>query len=416
MTASGTPKAKTRIPLTALSKVELIERLAKLPCAPTLREENCTAERLRLDLMTHQVELEAQNQELRESQERIEEARDRYHDLYNFAPVGYATLDKKSRVLEINMTGAILLGETRKATIGNTLVRWLSVDCRETLSRHLKRVFTQGTRVVDEILLCGSDGAERHISLTSIVIDQGEEAGLACRTILVDITPLKENEAELTRSRQQLRALSAHLEQVREDERRHLAREIHDELGQQLTALRFEVAMRGVENESRRACPDTAALLKQVDQTIESVRAIATNLRPAVLDLGLVAAIDWQVRQFGARTGIAAVLKVSDEEINLDNTRATALFRIVQESLTNIVRHAGASQVVVTLRKRGDNLDLIVEDNGVGLPIDALGKARSFGLVGMRERALLLNGTLNVTGIPGLGTKLEVSIPLQGES
>jgi signal transduction histidine kinase len=135
-----------------------------------------------------------------------------------------------------------------------------------------------------------------------------------------------------------------------------------------------------------------------------------------VLDLGLVAAIDWQVRQFGARTGIAAVLKVSDEEINLDNTRATALFRIVQESLTNIVRHAGASQVVVTLRKRGDNLDLIVEDNGVGLPIDALGKARSFGLVGMRERALLLNGTLNVTGIPGLGTKLEVSIPLQGES
>lgn len=164
------------------------------------------------------------------------------------------------------------------------------------------------------------------------------------------------------------------------------------------------------------ACVDTTALLKQVDETIESVRAIASNLRPAVLDLGLVAAIDWQVQQFRARTGIASVLNVSNEEINLDDTRATAIFRIVQESLTNIVRHADASQVVVTLRKRGEQLDLLVEDNGVGLSVDALEKTRSFGLVGMRERALLLNGTLTISGLPGQGTKLEVSIPLKGES
>lgn len=416
MTASGTPKTKAQTQLAALSKAELVERLARLPCAPTLRDEYCIAERLRLELTTHQVALETLNQELRESHERIEEARDRYHDLYTFAPVGYATLDNKSRVLEINLTGANLLGETRKALIGSLLVRWLSVDCRDTLHRHLKQVFAGRTRVEDEILLRGSDGGERHIRLTSIAIDQGAEAGLACGTILADITPLKEKEAELTRSRQELRALAAHLEQVREDERGHLAREMHDELGQQLTALRFAVAVRGLERDPMPACRDTTALLKQVDETIESVRAIASNLRPAVLDLGLVAAIGWQVQQFRARTGIASVLNVSNEEINLDDTRSTAIFRIVQESLTNIVRHADASQVVVTLRKRGEQLDLLVEDNGAGLSVDALEKTRSFGLVGMRERALLLNGTLNISGLPGRGTKLEVSIPLQGES
>lgn len=416
MTASGSPQAKTRTPLAALSKAELLDRIALLPCAPTLREEHCMAERLRLELTTHQVELEAQNQEVRESHQRIEEARDRYHDLYNFAPVGYATLDQKGRVLEINLTGANLLGETRKALIGKPLFRWLRMDCRDTLHRHLKQVFALRARVVDEILLPDSDGGERHISLASNAVDQGAEAGLACRTILADITPLKDKEAELTRSRQLLRALAAHLEQVREDERQHLAREIHDELGQQLTALRFAVAMRGMENDPKRACSDTASLLKQVDDTIESVRAIASNLRPAVLDLGLVAAIEWQLQQFRKRTGIDSVLKVSDEEITLDNTRATAIFRIVQESLTNIIRHAGASRVVVTLCQRGNDLDLQVEDNGAGMSAEALEKTRSFGLVGMRERALLLNGTLKIRGIPGLGTKLKVSIPMQGES
>ncbi|MDO9226373.1 MAG: histidine kinase [Pseudomonadota bacterium] len=407
----ASPSSKSKKALASLSKSELLDRVAALPCAPNLTAEDCPAERLRIALSTHQVELEAQNQELRESQLRTEEARDRYSDLYDFAPVGYVTLDPRGCVREINLTGAAMLGEARKQLIGMTLLPWLNPECRGIFQRHLKQVFAGGARVVDELLLRGDENAPRHINLASIVVDQGTEAGRECRTIMADITLLKEKESKLTHSRQQLRGLSAHLDQVREDERLHLAREIHDELGQKLTALRFEVAMLGMKTHPAHIALVATSLLRQVDETIESVRAIASDLRPAVLDLGLVAVIEWQLRQFGKRTGIKYVLNVSDEEITLDNARATAIFRIVQESLTNIVRHAAASKVVVTLSKLGSNLRLQVEDNGIGLSADAQSKPSSFGLVGMRERALLLEGTLEISGKPGQGTKLELSVP-----
>lgn len=401
--------------LATLSKAELLRRIAALPCAPKLAPETCPVERLKLELSTHQIELETQNQKLRESQLRIEEARNRYSDLYDLAPVGYATLDRQGRLREINLTGAAMLGGERANLIGKPLLLWLGADCRTRLHLHLKQVFASGERVVDELLLRGHNGAARNISVTSLAIERGVEAGRECRTVLADITPLKHKESELTRSRQLLRDLSAHLDQVREDERRHLAREVHDELGQKLTALRFEVALLGLDPDPAQIARAAAALLKQVDETIESVRAIASDLRPAVLDLGLVAAIEWQLQQFRRRTGIDSTLTVSDEEIALDNDRATALFRIVQESLTNIIRHAGASSVAITLRKRGQNLDVLVEDNGAGLSAGALQKTRSFGLVGMRERVLLLDGSLHISGKPGQGTKLKVSIPLRGK-
>ena len=390
--------------------------LEHLPCAPHFDKDACLAERLSQELSTHQVELEAQNQALRESQQLVEEALDRYSDLYDFAPVGYVTLDRQGRVREINLTGATMLGDERKDLVGKPLIPLLQTDCRYAFQQHLKRVFETGERVVGELLLDGGKGTIRNISIASIVISHGPETGQACRTVLVDSTLIKEKETELTQSRQLFRDLSAHLDQVREDERRHLAREIHDELGQKLTALRFEVAMLGA-GQSQHPLSDTAAsLLRRVDETIEAVRAIASDLRPAVLDLGLVAAIEWQLQQFRQRTGIAYVLNTSDEELSLDNDRATAVFRIVQESLTNIVRHAGASKVRLTLRAHGNDLCVQVEDNGIGLAADALNKTRSFGLVGMRERALLLEGELEISGKPGRGTKLRLTIPLHGKA
>lgn len=399
--------------LGTLSKSGLIALLESLPCAPSFKLEACAAERLALELSTHQVELEAQNQELRESRQLIEEARDRFSDLYDFAPTGYATLDKQGCIREINLTGAAMLGEERINILGKPLIIWLKADCHSVFHQHLKRVFASGERCVDELMQQDRNGLVRNISLTSIAIAHGSDA---CRTALVDITPLKEKEAELTRSRQRLRDLSAHLEKVREDERHHMAREIHDELGQKLTALRFEVAMLDLAQEPFALSQTTASILKQVDETIASVRAIASDLRPAVLDLGLVAAIEWQLQQFRQRTGIPCVLKVSDEEISLDNARATAVFRIVQESLTNILRHAEAGKVLLTLRKNRENLHVQIEDNGCGLPADALTKASSFGLVGMRERVLLLGGELDISSKPGRGTKLKLAIPLEGKA
>ena len=306
-----------------------------------------------------------------------------------------------------------MLGCERRKVLGKPLCLWLPADCHNVFYQHLKQACASSEGVVDEIALRCDGGLMRHISLVSSAVIQGRKAGHICRTALVDITPLKEKEVELTHSRQQLRDLSTHLDRIREEERRHLAREIHDELGQKLTALRFEVAMLEMGQGAASDLPHTAAsLLKQIDETIEAVRTIATDLRPAVLDLGLAAAIEWQVQEFHRRTGIACDLDIDDDDVSLDNERATAVFRIVQESLTNIVRHAHASNVLLTLHKAGNRLQVEVEDDGVGLASDALRKSRSFGLVGMRERALLLDGALEISSKPGQGTKLKVSIPL----
>lgn len=399
----------------AMSRAELIAQLESLPCAPSYSAEGCPVHRLKLELGTHQFELETQNQELRQSQMLIEEPRDRYSDLYDFAPVGYLTLDRQGHVLEINLTGAAMLGADRAEIIGKPLIFWLQRESHDIFQQHLSRVCGSNQRVVNDVLLQQKEGPQRHISMVSSGISSGTNAWQACRTALVDITPLKEKEAELTESRQQLRDLSAHLDRIREYERRHLAREIHDELGQKLTILRFEVAMlsAGLDAPQTDIARSAATLLRQVDETIESVRSIASDLRPAVLDLGLAAAVEWQIKEFRRRTGIACKLKINDEDIGLDDDRSTAVFRIVQESLTNIMRHANASEVEVSMEKCEDCLRIQINDNGIGMPDDALEKSRSFGIAGMRERIRLLDGVLKIHSRPGKGAQLKIAIPLK---
>ena len=403
--------------LASLTRAELIEYINSLPCATVEAPGECPVNRLRHELSTHQIELESQNQELRESRQQIEEARDGYSDLYDFAPVGYVTLDALGYVREVNLTGAVMLGCERGALLGKPLKRWLHADCHADFARHLQLALQSNERVLDEMMLRGDGGVPRHISMVSTSMDRGRANGQQCHTVLVDISALKEKEAALTRSRQQLRDLSAHLDRVREDERRRLAREIHDELGQKLTSLRFEVALLGSSiNHSQQDLSRTAiSLIKQIDDTIEAVRAIASDLRPAVLDLGLVAAIEWQVQQFSRRTGIVCGLKLGDGEIALDNERATAIFRIVQESLTNIIRHAGAGRIQLSMSKSrdGEKLLLQVSDNGVGMTAAAMKASRAFGIAGMRERTLLLGGEMEISSRAGRGTKLAFSIPLR---
>ncbi len=399
--------------LSGCSKSELLTRLAALPCAPRMVHEDCPGERLILELSTHRVELDAQNQELRESQQYIEEARDRYSDLYDFAPVGYLTLGLHGCIREINLTGSDMLGCERGRVLGKPLILWLARSSHTAYLRHLGRVFGSRERVVDDLLLRDSNGAQHHINMTSIVIAQGTEAGQFCRSVLVDITPLKDKEKELTHSREQLRNLTAHLDQVREDERRHLAREIHDELGQKLTALRFEVAMLWTRETTLTPSAIVGSLLKQIDETIASVRVIASDLRPAVLDLGLASAVEWQVQEFRRRTGIACELTLRNMEFPLNNARSTAVFRILQESLTNILRHASASQVQLRLERHDDTLEIEIQDNGVGITTEALDKPRSFGLAGIRERVRLLGADMHIRSHPGAGTTLHVSIPLR---
>jgi len=226
---------------------------------------------------------------------------------------------------------------------------------------------------------------------------------------------LRQSQSKLQLSHQKLRRLADHAYQVKELERKRIAREVHDDLGQNLLALRIEAEMLATRSRTHSHLHKRAtATLQQIDVTIKSVRQIINDLRPTVLDLGLSAAVEWQVHQFQRRTGIRCEIHDDHGEIAMPDHCATAFFRILQESLTNIVRHANASRVVVDLRLNGSWLSLIVRDNGCGLPPGGRNKHGSFGLVGIEERILILGGTCAVFSEPDGGTTIMVSAPVIG--
>jgi signal transduction histidine kinase len=227
----------------------------------------------------------------------------------------------------------------------------------------------------------------------------------------IDITARKRAEEGLQRSFYQLRALTARLQSIREEERKRVARDIHDQLGQALTALRINLSalIRDLPKDKKQG---SESVMNLIDQTIQSVRRISTELRPGVLDdLGLVAAIEWAGEEFEARTKTKCRLDLPQEDVSIDQEHATALFRILQETLTNVVRHASASQVNVRLTQEDGRLILEIRDNGKGVSEEQLSAAGALGILGMRERALLLGGELIISGAPGQGTVVRVEIP-----
>jgi signal transduction histidine kinase len=219
----------------------------------------------------------------------------------------------------------------------------------------------------------------------------------------------KQAEQELEQSFAQLRALAGRLQRIREEERTRVAREIHDELGQALTAIKIDLSLLGL---SRGQGQQFAPIMKEVDETIELVRKISTELRPGILDaVGLVAAIEWGAGEFESRHVIKCRLNLPKDEMVIDPERATALFRIFQETLTNVVRHAEATEVNVRLARENAVLILEIHDNGKGIGEDQVSADRSLGILGMRERALLLGGELSIRGAPGEGTTVQVRLP-----
>jgi signal transduction histidine kinase len=215
-------------------------------------------------------------------------------------------------------------------------------------------------------------------------------------------------QAQLNASLNQLRALTGRLQGIREEERTRVAREIHDDLGQSLTSIKLDLAslLRTVQ-----PAATIESILRQVDQTIQSVRRIATELRPSILDdLGLVAAVEWAGEEFAARSGIKLWLDLPREDLVIDQEIATAIFRIFQETLTNVARQADASEVEVHLGKDDDSIVLEVRDNGRGMN-EELATGGSLGILGMRERALLHNGKLTLQSTAGIGTTVTVRIP-----
>ena len=233
-----------------------------------------------------------------------------------------------------------------------------------------------------------------------------------------DITDLKRAKTEVEQSRERLRNLSAHLESAREKERTRIARDLHDELGQLLTALNTDLVLL-----MNSVPPGQADLMKKaedslnlVEMTMQTVKRIYMDLRPGMLDhLGLAVAIDWLAKDFQKRTGIRCSVSIVPGELRLDADLSFSIYRIVQETLTNISRHAEASRVTISLKQDPDRVELVVRDNGKGITQEQLAKPNSYGLLGIRERAYHWGGEALITGRKGQGTTVKVSIPLTGK-
>jgi signal transduction histidine kinase len=229
---------------------------------------------------------------------------------------------------------------------------------------------------------------------------------------------VKQAEEKLKASQEQLRNLSRHIESIREEERTRLARELHDELGQLLTGLKMDMAWiaRRIPGEEKPLVEKVKSMGELIDNATKTMQRISAELRPGVLDyLGLAPAIDWLVQELGKHTEIKFEFKTSPGEISLDKELATALFRICQEALTNVIRHANATRVNIILRKEPDRIILVIKDNGRGISEEQISDPKSFGLIGMRERARSYRGDVKISSTPRRGTSVAVSFPLDGE-
>jgi signal transduction histidine kinase len=237
---------------------------------------------------------------------------------------------------------------------------------------------------------------------------------------MLDITQRKYAEEQLKKSHEQLRDFAQHIEVAREDERTWIAREIHDELGQILTGLKMDVSWLDKKlafafsgDSAHQLLQRTRSMKELIDATILTVRKISTKLRPGILnDLGLLAAIEWQTQDFQTRTGIRCKLVSSIDGIEFNKRHSSAVFRIFQELLTNIARHANAKKVFIGLKEENRHLILRVRDNGRGITEKETEDVMSLGIMGMRERALLLGGRFKIKGFPERGTTATVKIPI----
>ena len=266
-------------------------------------------------------------------------------------------------------------------------------------------------------IIRSNDHEERWVhGLGKLEFDKSDEPIRMIGTIQ-DITELKLAEEELKISRDNLRALASRLQDVREEERTEIARDIHDDLGQSLTALKLDISSIKNNTKDNDLINKAVSMLALVDSTIKTVQKVAARLRPGILDdLGLISAMEWQLEEFQTRTGIKCKFKHDDIEMTHESERSTTVFRIFQELLTNIARHAKASKVKVSLRLKNDLLTLKVIDNGIGINDIDKEVSKSYGLMGIKERLIPWNGNFEISGKKAEGTLVKVTLPLNNEN
>jgi PAS domain S-box-containing protein len=396
------------------SQERVIGLMVMLSRRPLEHPELCVST-LRIFATRAAAELERKQAEeaVRESEERFRQLTENIHEVF------WMTTPDLSEILYISPAYETVWGRTRESLYQDvsSFIDAIHPEDRprviEVLAREGERGFAMEYRVV------------RPDSSMRWIWDRGfpvkDQAGRVYRLagIAEDITERKQAEEQLRATSAQLRALMASLQSAREQEGIRIAREIHDELGSALTSLRWDLeaiekTLSEVEDQPLMPAlrDKIGTMVGLIDTTIHVVRRISSELRPHILDdLGLAAAIEWQTQQFQARTGIMCQYDGSGESLDLDQAQSTAIFRIFQEALTNVLRHAQATRVDVTLEEEEAELVLKIRDNGRGITEGEQGGPLALGLLGMRERAHLIGGRVDLTGIRGQGTTVTLRVP-----
>lgn len=328
------------------------------------------------------------------------------------------TVDEKQNVVLFNQAAEKIFQLSREKVLGQPLDMLLPSRLREVHRGHVEHFGATGTtsrRMGGPAVLVGLRADGEEFPVEASISKSGEPGVHVYTAILRDVSQRVRTEQALRHSREELREMASISQKVREQEKSRVARELHDELGGALTALKMDAAW------LRERLPGNATELQEkiasmqqlLDQTVTATRRISTDLRPMMLDdLGLAPAVEWLVQDFQRRSGIACELAVGSADLQTTGAHATAIFRILQESLTNVARHAAATQVEIILETENQELVLTVRDNGRGFSTGESRASGSFGLIGMRERVYLLNGEVSIQSESGKGTTVEVHIPL----
>jgi PAS domain S-box-containing protein len=331
--------------------------------------------------------------------------------IFEMAPAATCIVDGETIVFANRACAALFNHASHEAMLGRSIYEVLGPQSRPTVGLVVAQAMTRGQPVSaqnERIVLV--DGTVRHVDIgVAALPDHGQRV---VQMVIADVTARHEENRELETSRRQLRELSASLVHAREEERRRIARELHDELGQRLTALHMELSSLQATTRSKPARDRMQAMLHMVDDTAASVRRISTDLRPLMLDdLGLNAAIEWLCHSWEQRMGIRTRLQLDKDDPAIGEHAVTGIYRMVQEALTNVARHARATRVDIRLQQTGDTVELTVQDNGTGFPDPLVQGNGSYGLMGIRERASLLGGQLEIGNAPSGGARITVRLP-----
>ena len=341
----------------------------------------------------------------------------KYQQLFYLSPDPIFIETLEGVILDANKAALIMHGVTHQEIVGKHFINFIPKNQRKDIKSNVENFIKDQIQIFESVST-NENGKEIPIEITASVIEYDQD-----KAILVHVRKIKKRkqiEGELKDSHEQLRNLSRHLQNIREIESTKIARDLHDILGQDLTALKFEVAfvkrnlykIAGNETLKTELLAKTESMLTLVTGTLDTVRSITSDLRPTVLDdMGLCSGLEWLIADFQKRTSIETLLfsKVNDSKFS--RNLSTTIYRVVQEALTNIIRHANATEVKIYVSEDNKEIELRIIDNGRGITASQIERTQSFGIVGIKERALSHNGNFEITGKAGQGTTVYVTLP-----